>query len=291
MKRFIALHPTEEAAELLKRHPNAFLLLTQIAMRARWEPCRIKKLAVGESLIGDWREAGLQSEMTYRHAKKTLEKFGLAKFRGTTTGTIAKLADSTIFSTSADPSNGRATDGFSISDQNSGENTKTATTAATTISEGVNLSNQTTCDDIFHGNNEQNNRQGTGKQRTSNGRTTTNHSEYSEHSDTDFLLQPETEPPPPPKATRARHVSQDAIRWTRETKWSGITEQDRSDWKAAFPACDIDRQLARMHAWLVANPAKAKKSKWRKFIVGWLSGSQDKGGDIGSNKPRANGCL
>lgn len=97
--------------------------------------------------------------------------------------------------------------------------------------------------------------------------------------------------PPPPKATRARHVSPDAIRWTRETKWSGITEQDRSDWKAAFPACDIDRQLASMDAWLAANPAKAKKSNWRKFVTTWLTKSQDRGGDIASNKPRVNGCL
>lgn len=106
-----------------------------------------------------------------------------------------------------------------------------------------------------------------------------------------LLLRPETESAPPLKATRARHVSQDAIKWTRETKWSGITEQDRNDWKAAFPACDIDRQLASMDAWLAANPAKAKKSNWRKFVTTWLTRSQDRGGDIGSNKPRANGCL
>lgn len=243
MKRFIALHPTEEAAELLKRHPNAFLLLTQIAMRARWDDCRITGLKAGQSFIGDWKNAGLHSIMAYKVAKQTLEKIGIATFKGTNKGTIATLVDSKIFSVTSEA------------------------------------------------NNQQDNHQTTIQQPSNNHQTTTNHSEHKEHSDTDFLLQPETEPPPPPKATRARHVSQDAIRWTRETKWSGITEQDRSDWKAAFPACDLDRQLALMDAWLAANPAKAKKSNWRKFITTWLTRSQDRGGDIASNKPRANGCL
>lgn len=104
-----------------------------------------------------------------------------------------------------------------------------------------------------------------------------------------------TDLPPNPlkgesRKRRARSAT-DPISWNPQDRWTGITENDRADWRAAFPACDIDRQLASMTAWLLANPSKAKKSNWRKFIASWLTRSQDKGGDIGSNKPRASGCL
>jgi hypothetical protein len=40
-----------------------------------------------------------------------------------------------------------------------------------------------------------------------------------------------------------------------------------------------------MGEWLIANPAKAVKSNWRRFIVNWLSRSQDKGGGMPSRRP------
>ena len=46
---------------------------------------------------------------------------------------------------------------------------------------------------------------------------------------------------------------------------------------------DIDMQLTRMDAWLRANPAKAKRKLWERFITNWLSRSQERGGDIKSN--------
>lgn len=87
-----------------------------------------------------------------------------------------------------------------------------------------------------------------------------------------------------PAANRKRSQPKDAIAWAPETGWTGITDADRAGWAAAYPACDIDRQLAAMAEWLRANPAKARKSAWRKFVANWLSRSQDKGGDIASNK-------
>ena len=50
------------------------------------------------------------------------------------------------------------------------------------------------------------------------------------------------------------------------------------EWAEAYPACELDTELARATAWLRANPTKAHKSNWRKFLVGWLSRSQDRGG-------------
>lgn len=82
--------------------------------------------------------------------------------------------------------------------------------------------------------------------------------------------------------------------WSVTEGWAGITDQDLQDWKEAFPACDIKRQLALMTEWLKSNPAKAKKKQWRRFVTGWLSRSQERGGDIQSNrpeKPQPQRCL
>lgn len=105
--RWIALHCGEESQALIRKHPTAFLLLTQIAMRARWKPCPIQKLAVGQAFIGDWREAGIKSEMAYRLAKIILADCGLATFEGTNKGTIATLSSTMIYSISNNPNNGQ----------------------------------------------------------------------------------------------------------------------------------------------------------------------------------------
>lgn len=75
------------------------------------------------------------------------------------------------------------------------------------------------------------------------------------------------------------------IGWTEQGGWTGITEQDMADWKEAYPACDIKRQLAAAHCWCKANPAKRKKN-WQRFIVNWLTRKQESGGDIPSNRPQ-----
>lgn len=108
MARFIALHCTDQTSVLIVRHPSAFLLLTQIAMRAKWKDCAISGMKAGEAFIGDWQEAGLHSRQAYRHAKDVLERNHLATFRGTNKGTIATLSNSMIYSISTpteEPSN------------------------------------------------------------------------------------------------------------------------------------------------------------------------------------------
>jgi hypothetical protein len=81
--------------------------------------------------------------------------------------------------------------------------------------------------------------------------------------------------------TRKRSKPEDPLRWNLETGWEGVSAADRGEWVAAFPACNIDTQLAAATVWLKANPAKAKKSQWRRFISNWLSRSQERGGDAG----------
>ncbi len=78
-----------------------------------------------------------------------------------------------------------------------------------------------------------------------------------------------------------------AIKWSPDGGWENIAEKDRTRWAEAYPACNIDTQLARMTAWLVANPAKAHKSNWQRFIVNWLRKEQDRGGDATSARARS----
>lgn len=98
---------------------------------------------------------------------------------------------------------------------------------------------------------------------------------------------PEGEPIPdnkPDSNSNSKPIVQTpAIAWSVTDGWTGITEQDREDWKEAYPACDITRQLAAMNQWLKANPSKAKKKKWRLFLTNWLGRSQERGGDAKSN--------
>lgn len=77
-----------------------------------------------------------------------------------------------------------------------------------------------------------------------------------------------------------------AIAWSPGGGWEGISGEDRESWAAAYPACDLDRQLAAMHEWLRSNPAKARKRHWRRFVTNWLERSQERGGDAPS-APRA----
>jgi hypothetical protein len=65
---------------------------------------------------------------------------------------------------------------------------------------------------------------------------------------------------------------------SKEKVWLNLTEDDKRGWSEAYPACDVGVELTRMREWLIANPTKAVKSNWRRFITNWLSRSQDRGG-------------
>lgn len=105
--RWIALHCGDETESLQAKHPNAFLLLCQIARRAKWKDCAITKLKEGEAFIGDWKQAGLPSEKAYRVAKTVLTNCGLVAFRGASKGTVATLVSSMIFTLNADERGGQ----------------------------------------------------------------------------------------------------------------------------------------------------------------------------------------
>jgi len=85
-------------------------------------------------------------------------------------------------------------------------------------------------------------------------------------------------------------AAQDALAWTPEGGWSGFTGDLWDELALAYPACDIRRQMLAMEQWLKANPAKARKSNWRKFVTNWLAKEQDRGGDLrGQSAPAWSG--
>ena len=80
----------------------------------------------------------------------------------------------------------------------------------------------------------------------------------------------------PPKASRP--PAKPRVHWDCESGWQDITDADRQEWAEAFPGAVLDQELAKATAWLRANPTKARRSNWRRFLVGWLQRCQDKGG-------------
>jgi hypothetical protein len=80
----------------------------------------------------------------------------------------------------------------------------------------------------------------------------------------------------PPKASRS--PAKPKVSWTADAGWQGITEADRQEWAVAFPGAVLAQELAKATAWLKANPSRAGRRNWRRFIVGWLQRCQDKGG-------------
>lgn len=93
----------------------------------------------------------------------------------------------------------------------------------------------------------------------------------------DFLPAAPVATSDPPKR-RKRSQPPDAVRWDAAAGWQNISDADRQEWREAFPACDLDQELAKATSWLRANPDRARRSNWRRFLVSWLTRSQDKGG-------------
>ena len=69
------------------------------------------------------------------------------------------------------------------------------------------------------------------------------------------------------------------IAWTPSTSWTGIETSDRQHFAAAAPAVDLDRALSSADLWLRANPAKAHKQNFYRYLVNWLTRQQERGGD------------
>lgn len=90
---------------------------------------------------------------------------------------------------------------------------------------------------------------------------------------------PSTGSAPSKPASRSSSKPVDPLRWSADAGWEGITEADHAEWSRAYPAADLPVELQKAHLWLIANPKKARKSNWRKWVTTvWLSKCQDSGG-------------
>ena len=58
--------------------------------------------------------------------------------------------------------------------------------------------------------------------------------------------------------------------------FEGIEKKDVEEWKEAFPEIVVQREIVKAQQWLKANPSKAKKKLWRKFLIGWFTRANEK---------------
>lgn len=84
----------------------------------------------------------------------------------------------------------------------------------------------------------------------------------------------------PSTRTRLSHQSARIAPDPGTRKWTGVSGDDLGAWTAAYPAVDVSRELAKAMEWVLANPNKTKRN-WRRFLVGWLSRCQERGGTKG----------
>lgn len=75
---------------------------------------------------------------------------------------------------------------------------------------------------------------------------------------------------------KPRKRAAEALSWSPEGGWAGISEIDMKAWADAYPEVQVRAQLAMMNQWLISNPERRKKQLWRKFITGWLSRSAER---------------
>lgn len=59
-------------------------------------------------------------------------------------------------------------------------------------------------------------------------------------------------------------------------KWTGVTQEQREVWAAAYGAVDIEAELKKAAAWIVSNPHLAPKSQLGRFLNTWFSRTQDR---------------
>ena len=54
-----------------------------------------------------------------------------------------------------------------------------------------------------------------------------------------------------------------------------IPDTVKTGFTVAYPAVNLDAEIAKAHAWVLANP-KNRKSNWGRFLKGWLQKAQDR---------------
>ena len=76
-------------------------------------------------------------------------------------------------------------------------------------------------------------------------------------------------------------ASSEKISLSTEGAWQNIPNSLLATWQKGHPAVNIETELSKAAAWILANP-KNRKSNYARFLTNWLSRSQD-------SAPRASG--
>lgn len=86
--------------------------------------------------------------------------------------------------------------------------------------------------------------------------------------------------------SKDKSISKQEVCWSEQESFTGVDDAQRKVWNDAYPSVNIDSELRKAHAWLVANPTKAGKRNYRKFLTNWLARGHDRGSALfASNKP------
>jgi len=97
----------------------------------------------------------------------------------------------------------------------------------------------------------------------------------------------------PKPVARVKSPARKHIEFDYETgRFRHVLSELVAKWQEAYPAVDVLSELHRMEAWASANPVN-RKSNWQRFIVNWLTKSQDRARSGGSGKdpPGMEGSL
>jgi len=102
MSRFIKFKADSDLflSMLSSGHHKEIALLSLMAIRARRADDPVTGLKSGDCFLGDLKSIGM-TEKQYRTAKKNLEKFGLATFKGANKGTVGTLTNSEVYDINA----------------------------------------------------------------------------------------------------------------------------------------------------------------------------------------------
>ena len=82
----------------------------------------------------------------------------------------------------------------------------------------------------------------------------------------------------PDRKSARRQVT--GITWDSVSGFQNVTDSHKIAWRVAYPNCSVDTSLARMHVWLIANPSKAHKTNWLRFIANWFARTREDGGNL-----------
>jgi len=82
-----------------------------------------------------------------------------------------------------------------------------------------------------------------------------------------------------PRTKRARRQVV-GITWDAVSGFQNVTDSHKITWQFAYPNCAVETTLARMHVWLIANPSKAHKTNWLRFIANWFARTREDGGNL-----------